>query len=144
MKRVLGMAECSGRGLAMTANQRPMPSNSTNRASFLEKSGDPRLPYVRAGYEDVRTGRPFDYAFVDRAAASALGKSYEFGRLMALTALLAGWRVPAWGKTDPIPRSIRPILKLFQYRDMMEEATGRPRNYPIADHEVVIVRKRAS
>jgi hypothetical protein len=62
----------------------------------LGGTGDPRVPYFRAGWNDARDGRPYDYALCDRAPSSDCAKAYETARLRVLALRACGERVPAW------------------------------------------------
>jgi hypothetical protein len=71
-------------------------NNTGHKKRPLGGISDPRIPYSRAGWNDARDGRPFDYALCDRASSSDCAKAYETARLRVLALRAYGERVPAW------------------------------------------------
>lgn len=80
-----------------------MADNAKGHAVTLKARGDYRTPYIRAGWEDARTGAPFNYDLVDRAVNHWAGMGYETGRQLVLTLRIAGERIPAWRSQNVTP-----------------------------------------
>ena len=80
-----------------------MQDNTQGKAQTLQREGDYRTPYIRAGWEDARKGMPFNYDLVDRAINHHAGMGYETGRQLVLALRLAGEPVPAWRAQSVTP-----------------------------------------
>jgi hypothetical protein len=70
--------------------------NTGSRKRSLGGLDDPRVPYSRAGWNDAREGRPYDYALCDRAPSPDCATAYEIARLRVMALRAHGERVPAW------------------------------------------------
>lgn len=80
-----------------------MSDNTQGKAQTLQRAGDYRTPYIRAGWEDARTGQPFNYDLVDRAINHHAGMAYETARQLVLALRIAGERIPAWRSQNVTP-----------------------------------------
>jgi hypothetical protein len=78
--------------------------NVTGRRRRIGYNGDTRVPYARAGWEDARNGRPWDYALVDNAKSPACGVAYETARFRVIALITEGNKVPAWNAVTVPPR----------------------------------------
>lgn len=77
--------------------------NGGNSKKPLGGKSDPRVPYSRAGWNDARDGRPYDYALCDRAPSRECAVSYETARLRVMALRAYGERVPAWRAASVAP-----------------------------------------
>lgn len=80
-----------------------MQDNTQSRAVTLKTKGDYRTPYVKAGWESARKGRPLDYALLDSAPNHHATMAYETARQIVLALRLAGETVPAWRAQSVTP-----------------------------------------
>jgi len=104
--------------------------NQSNRFAVIRSSADMRFIASRKGWNDARTGMPFDYNFVD-SCSMAVSAAYENSRLRVLAMTKLGMKVPAWNSDSVVPPKVRAAILNISEISQNERLGGTGGFWPI-------------
>lgn len=99
-------------------------TNTPYKTRRLGFTGDVRVPFSWAGWNDAMQGRPMDYKLLDRALSPACAHAYETARLRVLALRAAGLPVPRWNSVKHVPPAIHAAISLTNSFNAMARAEG--------------------
>ena len=105
-------------------------TNQSNRNAVIRSSDDVRFIASRKGWNDARTGMPFDYNFVD-SCSMAVSAAYENSRLRVLAMMKLGMKVPAWNSDNMVPPKVRASILSISEISRNERLCGTGGFWPI-------------
>jgi len=98
--------------------------NNSNNKARLGYSGDPRVPFAWAGWNDALHGKPMDYYLIDRAPHPSCATSYEIARFRVMALRKAGLPIPAWKSMKSVPPMIHKAYTLTNSLNKMSRNEG--------------------
>ena len=97
--------------------------NGGRRKRSIKSPFDERFLFLRAGWQDARENKPFDYKIVDKGNAPQ-AMAYESSRLRVLILKESGMAVPAWNALNCVPSRVQAAIQAANRLNEAARGTG--------------------